>query len=291
MDPQDLALISERQLDLCVLRPTRTRLAAALSCVYMLDEETANSAASANDLRFSKSEDEMLWTEDGTVKTARTTSGHFDAAAAWEALASQELIPIEWLESDERLFITLPLHRALIDKSMDPRLTPHPHTVKGCVCVAASVASMINAEALLRATNEALQDWGGLSLFPKIIWQVDDRDTLAKRYYPTPSFGSAAWGTAGAKLPLRESPEDKERTFDAPIWRAQYVKEAIRSLRLARIFVEDASRKSYEQSKKELAATPVVEKRNPFEPMLRLWLTGMLPIRVENQGILALLEL
>ncbi len=290
MHESELSLISEEVLEKCVLRPERARLAQILAAVYMLAKDDAESAAAAVDLQFASSDSQLLWTDSGSTKRLSLGLGHFDPASAWEALASQDLLPIDWLQSADREFVTTPLHRALLDKGMDPKITPHPHTLRGCVSVACSVYAMLTAEMLLRAANDTLKNWGAAPLHGPILWQIDEPLTFEKRYAVAPWLGSAAYEAAQVALSGRTYDNYGRAITPAAEWRKRFSQHADDCAREARKFAERSAREEYRRSQNESEKLQTPE-RNPFEPVLRIWLTGVLPLSLESKGKLALIEL
>ncbi len=289
MSDSDLATLDDAAVYSQVALPRRPQLAAALQTAYMLSEQTALSAARSAALQFANGDSVLRWTEGQGTYSQSLTKGHFSAADAWEALVANELVPLSWVASDERRFVTLPLHRALLDRAMDPLLSAHPHTVRGCVSVAASIDSLIAAEQLLLTVHDALAPWGAVALRPPLVWQIDDAQTVSRRYTTTTASLSPALAKALDQYGSKETDSIRALRTEAPAWRSRYTIAAIACLHAARQFAESIDRAAHARRERDSvgATSPT---RSPFEPLLKLYLTGVLPISVEAQGRLALIE-
>lgn len=172
LDPQGIAA--------SVFDARRPELARALECVYAMPAALAEEAASAGVLWDERAANLSWKSPDGSARSFPTGRGHFDAEQAWEAVASSGLVSDAWLVSDQRTFETRALHRALLDRNMEPKRTSHPHTLKSCALVASDARAMETVETLAREACAALAPWGLAPIAQAIRWQFDDRSFFSR---------------------------------------------------------------------------------------------------------------
>lgn len=164
-------------------------LARALECVFAMPAELARQAVAAG-VQWDERASRIVWKSSGdTVQSFATNRGHFDAEQAWEALVATGVIGDDWLASGDRVFETQALHRALLDRSMERKRTPHPHTLKACALVASDARAVETVETLAREGRAALEPWGLAPIDRPIVWQFDERSFFShegRLYEPEP---------------------------------------------------------------------------------------------------------
>lgn len=170
----ELDALDPIQVAASVFDARRPELARALECVYAMPVELARQAVAAG-VQWDERASRITWNSpDGSTQHFATNRGHFDVEQAWEAVASSGLVSDRWLDSGDRVFETRALHRALLDRSLQPKRTQHPHTLKSCVLVASDARAMATAETLSHEGCAALAPWGLSPIEPPILWQFDE---------------------------------------------------------------------------------------------------------------------
>jgi hypothetical protein len=165
-----------------VLRPDRPRLAEALACVFAMPEELAASAA-RSELQWLEREGWLRWTDRVTTRSERfrLDRGHFDPQSAWEAVEAHGLVSSDWQQDGRRSFITRSLDRAIIDRSMEPRSTSYPHTLRACALAAADAEALCAVETLCAQARRALVPWGLDEIEPRWLWQFEAEPWFARK--------------------------------------------------------------------------------------------------------------
>jgi hypothetical protein len=164
-----------------ILRPERPRLAEALACVFAMPDELAASAA-RSELQWLEREGWLCWTDRDTSRRERfrLDRGHFDPQSAWEAAEAHGLVSSDWQQDGRRSFITMSLDRAIIDRSMEPRSTSYPHTLRACALAAADAEALCAVETLCAQARRALVPWGLDEIEPRWLWQFEAEPWFAR---------------------------------------------------------------------------------------------------------------
>ncbi len=316
----DEGAVDPNEIASTAMLPRRERLADALACVYAMSESEAHDAA-ASSPEWNEREALLCWTDaTGRARRFRTDSGHYDAAQAWEALVSHELVPLEWLDAELRRFETRALHRAVLDRAMTPVRLPHPHTLRACVLAAADASALVTVEALCAAAIDALAPWGMPNTArPAVRWVFDDIVTVERRvrYWNDPSArlskdsperepwsqpelvpAAGAWGRASRALAaLRGGARREAPASSSAKWRFPFAKLAFEVASDA-ISWEKAARDGalIPQAPADAAITSALagasfaDFTNPFEPLARVFALGYSISCLERPTVLLAVE-
>lgn len=221
------------------------------------------------------------------------------AHAAWEALATHELIPASWIDAPDRAFsVDVPRHavcHCARPREPDDHVgaQAHPRTRAGCVALAADVPGVLAAEALARECAGRLALWG-VAVAAEVRWrEVDVRTQSPPWFFHAPEcftrlarafahHGKAFHWGEDALLAGRPGTDDV-----ADAWRASYA-TCVNLRGVFRGLASDGARV------RPARATPlphaVANKRfrdlpNPFEPAVDIWERGYVLIAIHREAI------
>lgn len=178
------------------------------------------------------------------------------AQAAWEALATRGVIPLDWVDAPARRF-----YRGMSGGGP----SAFPQNVECCVAFAASVPTVLRAEALAHEAAARL-DVVGLAPPSHTLWRIDTSPptVVAKPIDPLVR--------ALVALPWADGEVDREPG------RASYAAHVTpRDVLRAESLWDAAARRGWTLSLRA-RGVPLDASRNPFTPLCDLWQLGYVPV-------------